>query len=331
MSDFNNEKIYYSLTKILSYNKLLSMSIGARGIGKSYAAKRWAINNWLKNKKQFVYVRRYKTEFNNIKNYFNDIKDRYPDHTFKVKKGCFYIDDEVAGYYLGLSTSQNNKSNSYNDVNIVIFDEFIIDKGRVNYLKGEVQLFLDLIETIGRTRDDIRILMLSNSISSINPYFLYFEIYPRFGDKFIHKDQLVVEINKNIDFINFKKQTKFGQLIDGTKYSKYAIENEFLRDDNSFIDKISGKSYCWYGLRYDDVVYSVWYNEPTGFVYMTKKSVPSSCSMYALTTADHKPNMIIINRSHAILKKLREYYEYGQMRFDCLQSKTAFYEIINLI
>ena len=68
MSDLEHQNIYYDMSKLLSFNKFLNISIGARGLGKSYAAKRWAINNWLKNKKQFVYIRRYKTEFNNIKN-----------------------------------------------------------------------------------------------------------------------------------------------------------------------------------------------------------------------------------------------------------------------
>lgn len=331
MSDFKNQHIYYDLNKLLSFNKLLNISIGARGLGKSYAAKRWAINNWLKNKKQFVYLRRYKTEFNNIKNYFSDIEDRYPDHSFKVANGCFYIDDEVAGYYMALSTSQTQKSNSFPDVNIIIFDEFIIDKGRVTYIKGEVQLFLDVIETIARTRDDVRVLMISNAISSINPYFLYFNIYPHDGDKFISKEQVVVEINKNQDFINYKKQTKFGQLIDGTNYGRYSIENEFLRDDKTFIEHMTGKSFCWYGLKYEDVVYSCWYNQPSGFLYVTKKDVPENIDIFAITTDDHRPNMLLLARSSTTFKKLKEAYQYGQIRFDCLQSKSAFLEIIQML
>ena len=331
MSDLEHQNIYYDLNKLLSFNKFLNISIGARGLGKSYAAKRWAINNWLKNKKQFVYLRRYITEFDNIKNYFSDIVDRYPDHKFEVKKGCFYIDDEVAGYYIGLSTSQTQKSNSFPNVSIIIFDEFIIDKGRITYLKGEVQLFLDMIETIARTREDVRVLMISNAISSINPYFLYFNIYPHDGDKFICRDQVVVEINKNTDFVNYKKTTKFGQLIADTDYGKYSIENEFLRDDKSFVCKMSGKSICWYGLKYEDVEYSVWYNQPSGFVFVTKKQTPDNIDIYAITTDDHKPNMILLSRSNEIFKKLKMAYDYGQVRFDCLQSKTAFLNIIQLL
>ena len=35
MSDFKNQHIYYDLNKLLSFNKLLNISIGARGLGKS--------------------------------------------------------------------------------------------------------------------------------------------------------------------------------------------------------------------------------------------------------------------------------------------------------
>lgn len=331
MSDFNNESIYYDLSQLLSYNKFLNISIGARGRGKSYAAKRWAINGWLKNKKQFVYIRRYKTEFNNIKNYFSDIQDRYPDHEFSVNKGSFLIDKEVAGYYIPLSTSQNNKSSSYPNVDKIIFDEFIIDKGKISYIKGEVQILLDLIETIARTRDDVRVLMISNAISTINPYFLYFNIYPHEGDKVICKDQIVIHIDKNSDFVNFKKQTKFGQLIADTAYGKYSIENEFLRDDKTFIEKMSGRSICWYGLLYNDVTYTVWYNQMSGYVFVTKKELPQGFDLYAITTPDHKPNIVLINHTSSIFKKLKEAYEYGQIRFDCLQSKSAFCEIMNFI
>lgn len=331
MQKKEDQKIYYDLSSILSYNKFLNIIIGARGRGKSYSAKRWAINGWIKNKKQFVYLRRYKTEFSNIKNYFSDIQGEYPEHTFKVAKGCFYIDNEVAGYYIALSTSQNNKSNSYPQVDKIIFDEFIIDKGKIQYIKGEVQLFLDMIETIARLRDDVRVLMISNAITSVNPYFIYFNIVPHDGDKMICKEQIIVNIDKNIDFIQYKKKTKFGQLIDDTTYGKYSIENEFLRDDKTFLEKMSGKSICWYGLRYNDTTYTVWYNQPTGYVFITQKELPQGYDTYAITTPDHNINAILINNKSMIFKKLKEAFQYGQVRFDTLKSKSAFCEIMNFI
>ena len=323
--------MYYHLDKILSYNKIINFVIGNRGGGKSYAAKKWCIQGFLKNKKQFVYLRRYNTEFADIKNWFSDVGKEYTDIEFNVDGGKFYINNEVAGYYMSLSTAQQHKSNSYPDVDKIIFDEFIIDKGRVTYLKNEVMSFLDLFETIARTRDDVRAVLISNAITSVNPYFMYFNIYPRQNDKFIVKGQTVTEIYKNDDFVKYKKETRFGQLIADTQYGRYNIENEFLRDNKSFIEKMSGKSICWYGLKYDGVLYTVWYNQPSGYLFVTKKQPSDSTTIYAITTDDHRPNMILLSSHKNIFKSLKEAYEYGQIRFDCLQSKQAFYEIINLI
>lgn len=331
MSDFENEGIYYDISKVLSYNKLISFVIGSRGRGKSYSVKQLAINNWLKNKKQFVYLRRYNTEFSNIVNYFGDIKDRYTDHKFAVRGGNFFIDDEVAGYYLPLSTSMINKSNSYQDVKLIIFDEFIIDQGVYHYLKDEVTTFLDLFETIARTRDDVRAILISNSISSINPYFIYFNIIPKQNDKFIVRGETVTHIDRSQDFINFKKQTKFGKLIDGSKYGTYNIENQWLRDNNSFIEKLSGKAYCWYIVRYLGKDYSIWYSVDQGLIYISTSKGPDNTQKYAITTEDQQPNMIILNQKDKIFKKLRQAYDFGQIRFESLQAKSAFLQFCKLI
>ena len=202
--------IYYDLNKLLSHNKILNFVIGPRGGGKSFAAKKWAINGWLKNRKEFIYLRRYNTELLEIGNWFSDIASFYPEHEFAVEGGHFFIDGEVAGYYIALSTSQQKKSVSYPNVNKIIFDEFIIDKGRVTYLKEEVQMFLDFYETVARLREDVTALLIANAITVVNPYFTYFHIYPKSNSKFITKSEVCVEIYRNDDFMAKKKNTKFG-------------------------------------------------------------------------------------------------------------------------
>ena len=54
--------IYFTLQKIISYNALLNFIIGERGVGKSYDSKIFVAQRFIKRKKQFVYLRRYKTE-----------------------------------------------------------------------------------------------------------------------------------------------------------------------------------------------------------------------------------------------------------------------------
>lgn len=330
MNKFND--MYWSPDRLLSYNKLFNFVVGNRGGGKSFGAKRLAISRFLKTGQQFVYVRRYQNEFDDIRTYFSDIKDFYTDHEFDVRGGKFIIDGNVAGYYIPLSVSAKRKSSSYPLVWLIIFDEFIIDKGRINYLKEEVTLFLDLYETIARTRDVVA-LFISNSISSINPYFVYFKIVPKAGAKFLKGEEYVCELYKGEVFTDMKRETRFGKLISGSKYGDYAIENEFYRDNDSFIEKMSGDCIPWLSISYGGKLFSVWFGRDTGYVYFNKKKMPDNTPNYCILTDDHRPNYILVNaiKTHPTFKRIRYAFEISYVRFDSLESKAVFYEIMQFI
>ena len=53
---------FYNYDKIRIYNALMNIIMTNRGFGKTYGFKDIAIKNFLKNGKQFMYVRRYKTD-----------------------------------------------------------------------------------------------------------------------------------------------------------------------------------------------------------------------------------------------------------------------------
>lgn len=77
---------YYSLRKCLSYNRYLNILIGGRGIGKTYQLKKYVIEQYLKSKKQFVWLRRYKTEIKEaMDGFFTKHKNNYPGHKFEIK------------------------------------------------------------------------------------------------------------------------------------------------------------------------------------------------------------------------------------------------------
>ena len=81
--------MYYSRNDILSYNALFNFVVGERGTGKTYQFKDWAISDFINKRNQFVYVRRYKTEFKDIDNFFDDMIKKYPDHKFGINGGKF--------------------------------------------------------------------------------------------------------------------------------------------------------------------------------------------------------------------------------------------------
>lgn len=66
--------MWYNPHELLSHNCLFNFVVGNRGAGKTYGvAKKWAIKTFLKTGKQFIYLRRYKTELDDIPNFFADI------------------------------------------------------------------------------------------------------------------------------------------------------------------------------------------------------------------------------------------------------------------
>ena len=152
-----------------------------RGVGKTFGFKKYAINDFLKTGKQFMYVRRFKSELKTIQSFFSDIYAEFPDHKFVVKGGNagghFLIDDKIAGYFYPLSTAFTLKSTPFPNVNKMCMDEFIITKGHQRYIQDEVTAFFDLIETINRLRtseklhDLLRVFCMANTISIVNPIF----------------------------------------------------------------------------------------------------------------------------------------------------------------
>ena len=57
---------YYDYHKIISYNCPLNILIGERGVGKSYGAKKYVIKKYLKDKSEFMYLRRYDNELKSV-------------------------------------------------------------------------------------------------------------------------------------------------------------------------------------------------------------------------------------------------------------------------
>ena len=63
-----DKSIYLDFNKPISYNAFMTYIITERGLGKSYGAKIFVAQHFLKKHKQFVYLRRYKTELKKAMN-----------------------------------------------------------------------------------------------------------------------------------------------------------------------------------------------------------------------------------------------------------------------
>ena len=321
-----DQGIFYDYNRVLSYNALLNFIIGERGVGKSYGAKKYVAKRFIKKHKQFVYLRRFKSELKEsmLKNstpiFFEQIANdpELKDHKFTNKKDTMYIDGELCGFAMPLSIANILKSATYDNVETIIFDEFIIDKGTYHYLQNEVTQMLDVIETVARLRD-IRVLFLGNAISSTNPYFTYFDLsLPYNSDIKTFKDGLiVVNYIKNLKYREVKKATRFGKLIEGTDYGKYAIDNEFLRDSKSFIRKKTANAKIYFTLIINSKHYGVWVDYKEDLMFISGDYDPNCPIVFSITPNDHDENTILMRcRTSPFFKSILEYYTLGKLCFD---------------
>lgn len=322
--------MYWDITRALSYNCLFNFIVGARGVGKTYGAKQYVIKDFIKNGNQFVYVRRYKDELKKMKRFFDDIADAFPTTSFKVTPPNFIINEEVAGTYMPLSTAKIEKSTPFPRVRTIIFDEFILDKGAHRYLPDEVVNFLELYSTISRDRD-VRVLFLSNALTVTNPYFLYFDIKLPYGKNIAAKNDVLVEMVVDDEYKQHIESTRFGKMVKGTAYGDYAFNNEFLRDDNTFIEKKPDTCSYTFTMKYKDSYYGVWTDRMTGYLYVSN-DIDHNCKFcYAITQADHAPNMVLL-KGHVspMIDRFLLWYKKGFVRFENMNIKNICQEILKL-
>lgn len=179
---------YYSLKKILEYNAQYNMIIGERSNGKSYSALNYGLEQTKKGK-QFAVVRRWLDDFKGkrgaemfsalvangeIEKATNGKWDKvyyYSQRWYFAREdenGKLVHAEEPFAYAFALTAMEHDKSTSYPNINTIIFDEVLTRGG---YLPDEFVLFMNVISTIVRHRNDVKIFMLGNTVNKYCPYF----------------------------------------------------------------------------------------------------------------------------------------------------------------
>ena len=322
---------YYSFSKVLSYAGVFNMIMGARGLGKTYGAKKIVIKNAINKGQQFIYLRRYKTELKGRNSFFADIQNEFPDEEFRVE-GQFAQRKvgkkwETIGYFIPLSTAQANKSIAYPNVYTIIFDEFIIDKGSLRYLPDEAKVFMDFYSTVDRYQDRVRCLMLSNSVSIMNPYFIRFHIEPvegvsRHADGFIVTDFVDSE-----QFQSEVAHTRFGSFITNyaEDYAEYAISNKFADNYDDFVMKKSGRAKYAFSLRCPDGEVSIWIDGPTWFAQ--RRQPRGDRVRWAYKVTDLREGERLLMYGDKVLSIMRSTYRKGRLFSDSPETRNMFAEI----
>lgn len=180
---------YYNPKPMLAKNATYSLIIGERSNGKTYALLKYGLEQFFKNGSQIAYVRRWKEDISVkrglavfsalVENGEINRLSKGEYQGIHYYTGKFYLcnyengkaifnDDDIIGYAFALTDNEHDKSTSYPKINTIIFDEFLTNR---LYLPDEFVIFMNVVSTIVRRRESVRIFMLGNTVNRFAPYF----------------------------------------------------------------------------------------------------------------------------------------------------------------
>lgn len=243
---------YYDIRERSGRLRALNIVIGGRGIGKSYSALSFA----LEQSQPFIYLRNTAvqmeescTQFGNPFKRINKDFGRGVYMAAEKRHYIIYEDDEekgrkLLGYGAALSTFANLRGVDLSDVTLVIFDEFI-ERRRLSF--NQFQAFVGFYETVNRNRElqgeePLKVILLSNSQTLDNDILSGYGLVQRIvdmkksGTKTYMTSDLYLELPDS-DISEAKANTANYRLIAGSAAAREALSNEFAYDNFGNIEK----------------------------------------------------------------------------------------------
>ena len=181
---------YYSLDRILSQapDARYYMMIGQRSNGKTYACLKHCLEEYFEKGSQFAIIRRWREDFKGKRGQsmfaglvengvIEDLSEGMFTGVEYYRNAWYFANYDEDGkakkapdpfaYAFALTEMEHDKSTSYPNIRNVFFDEFLT-KGY--YLPDEFIVFCNVLSTIIRDRDDVKVFMCANTVSKYNPY-----------------------------------------------------------------------------------------------------------------------------------------------------------------
>ena len=183
----------YSLDEISKVKAHYNLIFGERSNGKTYAVLQRILENYHRDGSQGAYIRRFVEDMRTKE--ANELLAGHVanGHLMLITEGewtnvyyfsqrwylCRYeetskgnqvrvTDDTPFMYGFAISNWEHSKGSSYPNVTTVFFDEFMTRNG---YLRDEFVMFMNLLSTIIRRRDNVTIYMCANTVNKMCPYF----------------------------------------------------------------------------------------------------------------------------------------------------------------
>lgn len=349
---------YYDGTKLLSMLDIdgckpeIYMCTTNRTGGKTTFFSRMLVNRFIHKGKKFSLLYRYGYELKDVADkFFKDIGSLFfTGYSMSAQRradGKYYElylhypddSDDFEGYSCGYAIAINSSeplkkySHMFSDVDSILFDEFQSESNM--YCPREVSKFISLHTSIARGQGEqvryVPVYMLSNPVSIINPYYTEMGISSRLQDntRFLKGHGFVLENGYVESAANAQKDSGFNKAFNGNKYVEYANECVYLNDNQSFIEKPSGRSTYLATIIYEEKQYAIREFSDSGILYCDDKCDESFKYRIAVTTDDHQVNYVMLKNNDLFVVNMRFYFEHGCFRFKNLLCKEAVLKLIS--
>ena len=331
------KSIYYNYQKLDSFGTHIIGVIGARGIGKTFGAKKKCCKAAKYDGKHFAWVRDTesacdKIRANNGADFFKDLAHHWRSNFFDlskcyIKNDVIFINGEYAGKLLALSTYYNNKGNVFDDIDIVVLDEFIPEKIQANR-GSRARQFLNTIESIGRTRTDFKIIILANALDLADDILDLFDLKITGFGFYLNrdKDACIHYAPNNPEFDLKHSKSIAGKLIKGTQFEAQISQNVFDTNEITYFEKRPPK--CnFMCIMHNDYGCCRLY-ERNGFLYVDRDLDPNwrKDLRYVNNIRDVTPYRKLMPKQH--LDNFRKYFEHGRVEFRNATIRKVFIEFI---
>ena len=346
---------YYSGQTLLSKMDIngnrpeVYLCTGNRTAGKTTYFNSFVLRKFIQLRQKFALLYRFQYELSNVSDkFFKDIGglffQDYRLKSFPRDNGSYcelYLyhgphdpHGESCGYAITINGSDQVKKMSHmmTDTDWMFFDEFQSETNK--YCPDELTKFKSIHTSLargaGKQTRYLPVIMASNNVSLINPYFVDMGISDRIrkDTKFLRGPGYVLEVTFNESAARSQRESGFNQAFRDTRYVDFASQNVYLNDSMSFISQPSGRSRYLATLRCDGREFAVREFAELGIVYCDDHPDLSFPVRISVTTDDHQINYVMLRKHDLLVSNCRYLFERGCFRFKNLQCKNAIMKLV---
>lgn len=334
---------YYDGTKLLSLSDIngnkpeIYIVTTNRTGGKTTYFGRLAVKRFLSGKGKFALLYRYNYELDDVADkFFKDIGSLFFQGmemgSERRAKGIYhelFLDGKPCGYALSLNSADQLKkySHLFSDTNLILFDEFQSETN--HYCPDELKKFISIHTSIARGQGNmvryVPVIMISNPVSIINPYYVEMGISSRLrkDTRYLRGDGFVLEQGYNENAAEALKSSGFNRAFAKNEYVAYAGEAVYLNDNMAFIGKPEGAGDYLATLLFKGSAYAIREYAGAGLLYVDDNPDLGFRFKISVTTEDHNINYVMLNKYDTFITNLRFFFTRGCFRFKDLRCKEA--------